>query len=285
MPSSSFGNGIAYQVLSFGNFVNRALKFISSQYGGVIPEGDTPGPLSPNDEADADFVTDVNGLLKDYTEAMDVVKLRLGLQTVMLLSQRGNLYLQSSGLNKSLMMGNPTRCVQVVTRAANLIYVLSVLVYPFMPATSASILSQLNAPARAVPDAFSIDLLPGHHIGIPEHLFKKIEEKMANVWRAQFGGNNPAAAVPNADGAFAAAATSKRKAAGTNKRAQNAETGELDGPKFAETLALDAKVTEQGNIVRELKARAPRTKELDEETATAIAELKKLKAGRAALHK
>src|SRR6266404_4508192 len=34
MPSSSFGNGIAYQVLSFGNFVNRALKFISSQYGG-----------------------------------------------------------------------------------------------------------------------------------------------------------------------------------------------------------------------------------------------------------
>ncbi|KAH9037913.1 methionyl-tRNA synthetase [Lactarius pseudohatsudake] len=257
---------------NFGNFVNRALKFISSQYEGVIPEGDTPGPLSPNDETDAAFVTDVNGLLKDYTEAMDAVKLRLGLQTVMLLSQRGNLYLQSSGLNKALMTENPIRCAQVVTRAANLIYVLSALIYPFMPATSASILSQLNAPARAVPDTFSIDLLPEHHIGTPGHLFKKIEEKMANIWRAQFAGNDPAAAVPTVDGPSAAPATSKRK-------------GEMDGIKSAEALALDAKVAEQGNIVRELKARAPRTKELDEETAIAIAELKKLKAERATLPK
>jgi methionyl-tRNA synthetase len=229
----------------------------------------------------------VNSLLKDYTEAMDAVKLRLGLQTVMLLSQRGNLYLQSSGLNKALMTENPTRCAQVVTRAANLIYVLSALVYPFMPATSASILSQLNAPARAVPDMFSIDLLPGHHIGTPEHLFKKIEEKMADVWRAQFAGNDTAAAAaPIADGTLAAPATSKRKAGATKKGAQNvAEAGELDGPKSAEVLALDAKIAGQGNVVRELKARAPRTKELDEETAIAIAELKKLKAERAALSK
>ncbi|KAI9450168.1 methionyl-tRNA synthetase [Lactarius psammicola] len=250
---------------NFGNFVNRALKFISSQYGGVIPEGDTPGPLSPNDETDAAFVTDVNGLLKDYTEAMDAVKLRLGLQTVMLLSQRGNLYLQSSGLNKALMSENPTRCAQVVTRAANLIYVLSALVYPFMPATSASILSQLNAPARAVPDMLSIDLLPGHHIGTPEHLFKKIEEKMANGMTLQPQSLSWMELLQQS-------ATSKRK-------------GELDGPKSAEALALDAKVAEQGNVVRGLKARAPRTKELDEETAIAIAELKKLKAERAALPK
>ena len=218
---------------------------------------------------------------------MDVVKLRLGLQTVMLLSQRGNVYLQSSGLSKALMVENPTRCAQVVTRAANLIYVLSALIYPFMPATSASILSQLNAPARTVPDMLSIDLLPGHHIGTPEHLFKKIEEKMADVWRAQFAGNNPAAATaPVADATPAASATSKRKAAATKKGAQNVvEAGELDGPKSAEALALDAKITGQGNIVRELKAREPRTKELDEETAIAIAELKKLKADRATLPK
>jgi methionyl-tRNA synthetase len=218
---------------------------------------------------------------------MDAVKLRLGLQTVMFLSQRGNLYLQSSGLNKALMNEHPARCAQVVTRAANLIYVLSALIYPFMPATSASILSQLNAPARAVPDIFSIDILPGHHIGTPEHLFKKIEEKMADVWRAQFAGNDPAAAaVPIKDETPAASATSKRKAAATKKGTQAvAEAGELDGPKSTEALALDAKIAGKGNIVRELKARAPRTKELDEETAIAIAELKKLKADRAALPK
>jgi len=211
---------------------------------------------------------------------MDAVKLRLGLQTVMLLSQRGNLYLQSSGLNKALMTENPTRCAQVVTRAVNLIYVLSALVYPFMPSTSASILSQLNAPARAVPLSFSIDILSGHQIGTPEHLFKKIEEKMAEVWRAQFAGNNPAPAA-------SANETSKRKAAAAAKKSARNPAEERaregDGPKSPEALALDAKIVEQGNRVRDLKARTPRTKELEEETAVAIAELKKFKAERAVL--
>jgi methionyl-tRNA synthetase len=209
---------------------------------------------------------------------MDAVKLRLGLQTVMLLSQRGNLYLQSSGLNKALMTENPTRCAQVVTRAVNLIYVLSALVYPFMPSTSVSILSQLNAPARAVPLSFSLDILSGHQIGTPEHLFKKIEEKMAGVWRAKFAGNSPAPAAP-------ASESPKRKSA-AKKSAQNHAEGrarEVDGPKSPEALALDAKIVEQGDLVRDLKARTPRTKELDEETAVAIAELKQFKVERAAL--
>jgi methionyl-tRNA synthetase len=268
---------------SFGNFVNRALKFVSSQYGGIIPEGDTPGPLSPNDEKDSEFVTDVNGLLRDYTEAMDSVKLRLGLQTIMLLSQRGNLYLQSSGLGKALMIENPTRCAQVVTRAVNLIYLLSALVYPFMPSTSASILSQLNAPARSVPDTLSVDLLVGHHIGTPEHLFKKIDEKMADVWRAKFAGTNPApVVVPVAN---ETPGMSRRKAAAAKKSAQNPTEEQADGPKSTEVLALEAKIAEQGGLVRELKAKTPRTNELEEETATAIAELKKLKAERVALSK
>jgi methionyl-tRNA synthetase len=209
---------------------------------------------------------------------MDAVRLRLGLQTVMLLSQRGNSYLQFSGLNKALMTENSTRCAQVVTRAVNLIYVLSALVYPFMPSISASILSQLNAPARAVPLSFSIDILSGHQIGTPEHLFKKIEEKMAGVWRAKFAGNNPAPAAP-------ANESPKRKAAAKKSARNPAEerAREVDGPKSPEALALDAKIVEQGHIVRDLKARTPRTKEIDEETAAAIAELKKLKAERAAL--
>ncbi|KAF8485914.1 methionyl-tRNA synthetase [Russula ochroleuca] len=230
---------------NFGNFVNRALKFVSSYYGGTIPEGDTPGPLSPNDEIDSEFVADVNGLLKDYTEAMDAVKLRLGLQTVMLISQRGNLYLQSSGLNKALMNEN---------------------------------LDTLRA----------IDILSGHHIGTPEYLFTKIEEKKADVWRAQFSGNDSAAATPGANETHAISGTSKRKAAAAKKSAPNPakeQVGEVDGPKSAEALALDSKIVEQGGLVRELKARTPRTKELEEETAVAIAELKKLKAERAALSK
>lgn len=250
------------------------LKFVSSQYDGVIPDsGDEAGPISPNDELDSDFISDVNGLLKDYIDAMEAVKLRLGLQTIMLISNRGNLYLQASGLNKALMAENPKRCAQVVSRAVNLIYVLSALIYPFMPATSDSILGQLNAPARVVPHVLSTDILAGHHIGKPEHLFKKIDEKMADEWRQKFGG---AEAVPStAEDASKAAAplVSKRKAAAAKKAATTKDTG----PKSPEYLALEAKVAEQGALVRSLKGQTPKTKETDDQITEAVAELKKLK--------
>lgn len=273
---------------SFGNFVNRALKFISSQYDGVIPEGpDVPGPLSLNDPIDAEFISEANRIIKDYTDKMDGVELREGLHTVMRLSACGNSYLQASGLNKALMAENPGRCAQVVTRAANLIYVLSALVYPFMPATSEAILTQLNAPARTVPKELSIDILAGHRIGKPEHLFKKIEEKMADIWRDKFAGSKPAVAA-NADETHVVPAMSKKKAAAQKKAAQKAAAAAGEdgaGPKSAEVLAWEAKISEQGEVVRALKGKTPKTPELEEEITNAITGLKKLKEELAALSK
>ncbi|KAH9945396.1 methionyl-tRNA synthetase [Epithele typhae] len=261
---------------NFGNFVNRAIKFVVAQYEGVIPDsGDAPGPYSPNDEVDGQFITEVNALLKEYTDAMDAVKLRLGLQTVMAISARGNLYLQSSGLNKQLMTDSPQRCAQVVARALNLIYVLTVLVHPFMPSTEASMLAQLNAPPRGVPLALANDLLPGHALGAPEHLFKKIEDKMAELWRDKFGGLKP-----KADEAPAAPAPSKRKAAAEKKAADKAKAEAAAaanaGLKSAAVLAAEEKVAAQGVVVRELKGK-PKTEEGDKEVAKAVDELKRLK--------
>jgi len=266
---------------NFGNFVNRVLKFVTSQYDGVIPDGgDEPGPLSPNDELDADFITEVNGLIRDYTDAMESVKLRLGLQTVMLLSSRGNLYLQASGLNKALMNENPKRCAQVLSRAINLIYVLSVLVFPFMPSTSESMLLQLNAPARSVPDGLSTDILPGHKIGTPDHLFKRIDEKMIDVWKAKFDGSKPSEATPepSADATHVAPGLSKRKAAAAKKAASKVVATSQDSkPKTAEVLAWEQKVAEQGQKVRTLKGQTPKTPELEQDIVAAVDELKKLK--------
>ena len=170
--------------------MNRTLRFVSSQYEGIIPDSkDAPGPYSSSDTSDSEFIENVNSLLTDYINAMEAVKLRLGLQTVMLISMRGNSYLQSSGLNKQLMTDNPIRCAQVISRATNLIYVLSVLIYPFMPATSESILRQLNAPDRTVPSRLSNDILAGHQIGTTSHLFQRIPKELTDVWKVRFGGN------------------------------------------------------------------------------------------------
>ena len=250
---------------SFGNFVNRALKFVASQYDSAIPEsGDAGGPLSPNDPLDGEFISEVNNLLKEYIDAMESVKLRLGLQTVMLISNRGNGYLQASGLNKALMTENPERCAQVVSRAVNLIYLLSVLVYPFMPTTSEAMLQQLNAPARSVPEVLSTDILAGHRIGKPDHLFKNIDEKMEEIWKAKFGGN---------DGQKEEAAVSKRKAKKTVNAGGRADAA-VDGPKSPEVVALEAKILEQGNYVRALKESKAEKGAIN----TAVFELKKLKA-------
>jgi methionyl-tRNA synthetase len=262
---------------SFGNFVNRTLKFVSSQYDGILPDnGDAPGPYSLNDDLDPDFVSDINTLLKEYTDAMENVKLRLGLQIVMLISNRGNVYLQSSVLGKALMTDDPTRCARVVSRAINLIYVLSALIYPFMPATSESILVQLNAPARVVPASFAADILAAHHIGKPEHLFKRIDEKVAETFRQRFGGVESALG-PATDTLKATGGTSKRKPAA--KKGLPAADGVLDtGFKTPQVLALEARVAEQRQVVRSLKSQTPKTKELDDQIASAVDDLKRLKA-------
>lgn len=238
---------------------------MASQYDSVIPEsGDAPGALSPNDALDGEFFSEVNNLLKEYIDAMESVKLRLGLQTVMLISNRGNGFLQASGLNKALMTENPKRCAQVVSRAVNLIYMLSVLIYPFMPATSEAILQQLNAPARSVPEVLSTDILGGHRIGKPDHLFKNIDEKMEEVWKAKFGGS---------DGQKEEAPASKRKAKKAANPGGKADRA-ADGPKSPEAIALEAKILEQGNHVRALKENKAEKDVID----AAVLELKKLKA-------
>lgn len=259
---------------SFGNFVNRALKFVSSQYNGVIPEsGDKPGLLTPNDPLDSEFISEVNVLLKEYLDALESVKIRLGLQTVMLISNRGNGYLQAAGLNKALMTENPQRCAQVVSRAVNLIYALSALIYPYMPSTSEAILEQLNAPARIIPEMLSTDLLAGHQIGKPDHLFKPVDEKMEAVWKAKFEGSGEGMKQEEAP-------VSKRKAKKTTTNA-TAHTIKENGPKSEEALALEAKILQQGQHVRSLKE----NKEAKEAIDAAVTELKKLKAELTALEK
>ena len=225
-------------------------------------------------------------MVKEYIDNMDAVKLRAGLHTVMAISARGNLYLQSSGLNKQLMTENPQRCAQVVSRALNLIYLLSALVHPFMPSTEAAILAQLNAPARAVSPVLAHDLLAGHTIGTPEHLFKRIDEKMADVWRDKFGGSKPKDATPlseSADATHVAPGMSKRKAAAMKKASDKAAAANA-GPKSAEVIAWEQKVAEQGTVVRELKGR-PKSEEGDKEIAKAVEELKRLKVELAELAK
>ncbi|KAG9013869.1 hypothetical protein FRB95_011785 [Tulasnella sp. JGI-2019a] len=276
---------------NFGNFVNRVLKFIQAKFDGVLPDAhDAVGPYPIVDPQDPDhldptFVPEVNQLLAEYVDAMESVKLRLSLHIVMQISNRGNQYLQRSGLGNALLTNNPKGCAQVVSRAVNLIYALSALVHPFMPGTSRDILEQINAPARTVPLVLSNDILAGHKLGVPAHLFTKIDEKKAEEWRARFGGDSakaaPATAKPDAK------AAGKKKAAAAAKKAPVEKVDE--GPKSEEVIALEAEVKAQGEVVRKLKEALkgpdsegkPSKGDLD----IAVAELLRLKSSLLEAHK
>ncbi|KAI8093160.1 tRNA synthetases class I (M)-domain-containing protein [Halteromyces radiatus] len=171
---------------NLGNFVNRAIKFVLAKYDGVLPAA-TETPL--NGELEVKLVKDVNELLAQYVDQLEQVKLRAGLATAMAISARGNQYLQESNLSNGLYNDQRPQCNAVVTTALNLIYILSSLIYPYMPATSDSISRQINAPLRTIPDTFSYDLHGGHKLNGAEYLFTRIDEKMEQVWKAKYGGS------------------------------------------------------------------------------------------------
>jgi methionyl-tRNA synthetase len=212
-----------------GNFVNRVIKFVSSKYDGVIPDGDLSG------DSEVQLFKDVNVLLHQYNETLESVKLRQGLAIAMSISARGNVYLQENKIDNNLFNNHRAKCDSVINASINLIYLLSAVFYPYMPGTSEGILRQLNAPERVIPDEFTVDILPGHKISKPEYLFTRIDEKMEKVWKDKYGGNAPK--------------TEEKK----KKSKKQAAAPVWEGPKPDELVALDKAVDEQGLLVRTLK--------------------------------
>ncbi len=77
-----------------------------------------------------------------------------------------------------------------ITLALNLVYLLSLVLQPFMPTTSNEIREQLNLkePVYALDNAFRCYLPPGHTIGQARPLFKRIEKILADDYRLRFSG-------------------------------------------------------------------------------------------------
>lgn len=247
---------------NLGNFVNRAIKFVNAKYDSIVPGiKDTQGGVVNVDESaasdgakiDAQFIKDVNARLVEYRQAMESTKLRSGLAIAMSISARGNLYLQDNSLDNTLFTEQPERCAQVLLNAVNLIYILSAVFHPFMPTASSDMLKQLNAPARTLPEAFSIDILPGHKLGKAAYLFQRIDNtdnKQEAEWQRQFGGHQeptaaagaapaaPAPVVANHNANWAASAQKKQEAAAAKLAAMTPEERELQDKLDAQNKLL-----------------------------------------------
>lgn len=168
---------------NLGNFVNRLVKFVIAKYNGVIPE------FKPENIPNyADFEKDVNQLLASYNENMEAVNLRRGLEIAMAISSRGNQFLQDNKLDNSLFTNSPDVSDAVVGVGLNLIYLVSAVISPFMPETRTQISEILNAPPLSITNKFELVLELGHNIGKAQYLFKRIDEKKIDEWKALYGG-------------------------------------------------------------------------------------------------
>lgn len=170
---------------NLGNFVSRVVKFVNSKnFNSIVPE------YTQYHEPSFDlWKSQVDGLLAEYIQKLDSVKIRGALSTVLSISQQGNIFLQSNGLDNKLAEKEPLKCAAVIGLAVNLIHLLSSVVSPFMPDTAESMNAQLRTTLLPIPDHWHADSIkPGHEIGKAVYLFSNIKPNKANEWRAMFGG-------------------------------------------------------------------------------------------------
>jgi methionyl-tRNA synthetase len=228
-------------VANFGNFVNRILKYVNSaNYDSVIPakpELDSASDLAKRLDQ---HIAEANEILKRYRDEMDAVHLKQGLTLARDFSSLGNKLLQDNRLDNALFQNERQRCDAVVNLAVNHIHLLASLIAPYLPATTRSILSQLNVDLLLIPDQWVASSIPdGHKIGAASHLFKNIKPEMEAKWRELFGGDE-LKKVKEAEAAKKAA----KKAEKERKKAQKAAAKGVEAPEKEGTVQEITRGTE-----------------------------------------
>jgi len=213
---------------NLGNFVNRATKFTKDNFGYQVPA------MNLNED-DWEIVALVNRELVHYISLLEDAREREAITAVFNISRLGNQLMQHNTPWK-LVKGSAedkARAGTVVGLSVNIAALLSVLIQPFMPQLSAELQSQLAAPETVnfIPTEMYMLLPSGHKIGEPSPLIAEIKQEKINELKVRYAGKQSSRLSSGKDVGQAPAGADPVAAA-----------------------ALEKKVAEQGNIVRDLKA-------------------------------
>lgn len=226
-----------------GNLVNRVVKLVASPkaYSGIVPDFTVSESFQPT-------LDDITALLRQYVTEMEDVHLRAGINTAMKLAEAGNGLIQANRLDNNLIANEPERAAAVVGITLNLIYLCASVFSPYLPATSTSILEQLNAPFALIPslddvkDGWKPNLIqPGHKLGKAQYLFTQIDLKKADEWRAMFGGSQIERQKKEEESAKQAAKKAASKAKKKNKKKGKQENPDQDVGTSVEATAKGGK--------------------------------------------
>ncbi|XP_061582704.1 methionine--tRNA ligase, cytoplasmic isoform X2 [Cololabis saira] len=224
---------------NLGNFINRAGMFVTKFFEGRVP-------VMELQQEDKKFLAVVGWELQQYIQLMDKVKIRDALKHILNISRHGNQYIQVNEPWKKIKGGDSERqrAGTVTGVSVNISCLLSVMLFPYMPAVSQTIRNQLNMPHSCINSmlrgtgTFVCVLSAGHRIGTVSPLFQKLEPDQIEALKKRFGGQQRPSTAQPADAAPAVGPEVKT------------EVG-VDAEKAKE---LTKAVTEQGEKVRALKA-------------------------------
>jgi len=179
---------------NLGNFINRALQFVTKFFEGRVPAAHP----SKGAEAVQKLGALVAPKVKEYIVALEHQRLREGIRLAMLVSADGNKFLQDTK-PWLLIKEDPEQCGSVVAAAVGLVRLLAALVAPYMPVFALEVAQQLSVPASYLMLSDELvagcvrpsDLAPpaGHAIGTAGPLIAAISDETVANLRARFGGS------------------------------------------------------------------------------------------------
>lgn len=167
-----------------GNFVSRITKFCRSKFSEAVPEGGTFG------EREQELIAELTRRVRAYEGFMESMEVRKSAQELRAIWVAGNEYLQSAA-PWSTFKEDPEQAAAQVRLGLNLIRFYAVLSAPFIPETSARMLSAMNTLDTSWPDqvAEALEALPaGHAFTVPDVLFAKITDEQREDWETRFAG-------------------------------------------------------------------------------------------------
>ncbi len=156
-------------VATWGNLVNRVLSLIQRYFEGVVP---TPSEL---DDSDTALLERIDQALVDEAALIEAVELRAGLRTAMEAAAGVNVYLNATEPWKTAK-DDPDRTATTLFVALQAISGLRTAFAPYLP-FSTETLGDILGQGPLV-DWRRVPIGPGQRLGVPEPLFRKVEDEL-----------------------------------------------------------------------------------------------------------
>jgi len=157
----------------FGNFVNRTLTFAKKYFENKVPE------IFEIENIDNEMISKLKEYADKIAENYENFKIRDGVFETMNLARHANKYFNDTEPWRTIKE-NPKRASTTINICLQTVRALAILFEPVLPFSARKIWKMLNLNDDIVKSgwdsAYQLSLKPGHQLGEPEILFRKIED-------------------------------------------------------------------------------------------------------------